>query len=315
MSQVEEQDLFAGMSGLNLGDKIIEFGHGIVLRETYAHIFSTDILSFKKPSTRHDYHPGPWQANSAREGVDITAELHIPREYSHHSSITNFQVAHTIVTLLRIWADPEITLLLTADRPIPELMNHKYTGPNAEGVAFLLSGRDRHIHLALQSREKVIENIGWVVEHWENALNLISSSPEFAFSLSTFDNAQLIPDRAMMLVSIWGALEAIFAQSNAELRFRVSAQIAAFLKPRGLARWEKQKEVLKLYDKRSAAAHGTLKKHDKEDLVKTFELLRAAIIGMIERKRVPTKSDLEENAVCQLNEIMRYNITKGGVAA
>jgi len=291
-NEAEESDVFAGLSELDLKDKVIEFGHGIILRPTYAHIFSTDILAFERPATPYDYHPGPWQANSHKVGVDITTELYIPKQYRHHK-LSKQAVVQTIITLLRIWTDPQITLLVLADCPIQKLKENKYSGPSDKHVAMLVAGRDRHIQLSLKSRDKVIESIDWIVGNWEEALNLRASSPVFDFSLTTFDNAQLIPNNAMMLVSLWGALEAIFAQTNAELRFRISAQIAAFLKPRGLSRLEKQQEVLKLYDKRSAAAHGN-PKHDSDDLVKTFELLRSSIIRIIENKVVPTKASLEE---------------------
>lgn len=157
----------------------------------------------------------------------------------------------------------------------------------------LYSRRERHIDIGLIKGDKIIESINWVVDNWESAIKLRSTNPEFDFALDTFDNAQCITNTAMMIVSIWGALEAIFAPHKAELVFRVSAQLAAFLKPRGNGRLEKQKEIVKLYNLRSAAAHGS-PKHASEDIVKTFELLRMAIIRMIELQLVPNKEKLEE---------------------
>ncbi|WP_157499000.1 HEPN domain-containing protein [Lysobacter sp. Root604] len=139
---------------------------------------------------------------------------------------------------------------------------------------------------------KLIENMGWVIANWQAALDLCES-PEFCFALETFDNAQFIPNHAMMMVSLWGALEAIFARAKAELRYSVSSNIATFLTPRGPERLQKQKEVQRLYDGRSAAAHGPAKQ-SPDDLLQTFQLLRAAIVRMIEDKAVPTKNDLEE---------------------
>jgi hypothetical protein len=157
----------------------------------------------------------------------------------------------------------------------------------------LYGQRERHIDIGLVSGNRVIESIEWVVEHWADAVNLRGSSHEFDFALNTFDNAQCIPNTAMMLVSIWGALEAIFSPHKAELVFRASTQLAAFLSPRGPGRLEKQREIAKLYGLRSSAAHGA-PKHVDDDLVKTYELLRMAIIRMIEQKMVPTKEFLEE---------------------
>ena len=94
------------------------------------------------------------------------------------------------------------------------------------------------------------------------------------------------------MVSIWGALEALFSPSTTELKFRVSALIAAFLEPPGMERAKLQKEIAKLYDKRSAAAHGK-PKHEPEDLLSSFNLLRRVLIAIIASGKVPSKNDLE----------------------
>ncbi|KSH35499.1 hypothetical protein AO965_02785 [Pseudomonas aeruginosa] len=195
--------------------------------------------------------------------------------------------------MLRLWVDPQISLQVFTQEPISKLKDRAGKDKGGEPAAMLYAQRERHVNIGLINSDRIIESIDWVVDNWSNALELRGSSPEFKLALDTFDNAQSIPNTAMMLVSIWGALEAIFAPHKAELVFRVSSQLAAFLKPRGLARLEKQKEIVKLYNLRSAAAHGS-PKHVDEDLVKTYELLRMAIIRMIELKSVPNKAKLEE---------------------
>lgn len=285
-------DICLGISGIDLGDRVIEFGHGIQLRTTFAHLFATDILAFERPVTPASFHPGPWQAVSHKSGIDILAELFIPKEYKDQR-LSNLVVAHTIISLLRLWVDPQVALQVLAKVPIAELKERAGKDRGGELVAMLYARRERHVNLGLIKGDRIIESIDWVVDHWTNAVELRSSSPEFDLALDTFDNAQCIPNTAMMLVSIWDALEAIFAPHKAELVFRVSTQLAAFLKPRGLARLKKQKEIVKLYNLRSAAAHGS-PKHADDDLVKTYELLRMAIIRMIELKLVPNKEKLEE---------------------
>lgn len=287
----DEKDLVVGLSGLGL-DQVLELGNGVMIRPTFAHVFSTDILAFERPAAPHSFHPGPWQANSRRAGIDITAELFIPKSH-HHRKASPIRTARTIATLLRIWTDPQICIQILTDRPISELKLTKYSGPQDEHVAHLTGDRNRHVDFFRPNNEGVIESLTWVSSHWEDAVDLRCSSPEFEFALETFDNAQLIPNTAMMLVSIWGALEAIFASANAELRFRVSANIAAFLAPRGPSRLEKQREVMKLYDARSSAAHGN-PKHGPEEVLQSFQLLRHAIIRMVENKAVPSKKRLEE---------------------
>lgn len=285
-------DLCIGLSGLDLGDRVFDFGHGIQLRATFAHLFSTEILAFERPATPSSFHPGPWQAVSAKSGVDIVAELFLPAQYKH-PTLSALSVGHTIVSLLRLWVDPRITIQVITHGPIAKLKERAGKDKGGELVAMVHGRRDRHIQIGLITGDRIIESIDWVVDHWMDAVDLRAQSPEFDLALDTFDNAQCIPNSAMMLVSLWGALEAIFAPHKAELVFRVSSQLAAFLEPRGVRRLDKQREIVKLYNLRSAAAHG-FPKHGGEDLVKTFELLRMAIIRMIERKEVPNKEKLEQ---------------------
>jgi hypothetical protein len=132
-----------------------------------------------------------------------------------------------------------------------------------------------------------------VGERWEVTHRLSLSNAEFSLAADAMDSGQFVQSTALTLVSLWGALEALFSPSTSELKFRVSALIAAYLEPPGKARLDLQREVAKLYDKRSAAAHGK-PKHTAADLLATFQLLRRVLLSMIDAGTVPTKSDLEE---------------------
>jgi hypothetical protein len=93
-------------------------------------------------------------------------------------------------------------------------------------------------------------------------------------------------------MDVGGVRRSLFDGTRRELRYRVSATIASFLEPAGLARISLQKEVAKLYDSRSAAAHG---RHDKavDSVRRTYVLLRRVLVKMIEDNHVPTKAELE----------------------
>jgi hypothetical protein len=291
----ESAALCIGLSGLQLAGRAFDFGEGIELRATFAHLFSTDILAFARPETPTSFHPGPWQAISHKPGVDITAELSIPAGFKggHKSAVI---AAHTIVSLLRLWVDPAISIQMRSAVTIGNL-KHRAPETGAEPVAELYSARHRYLDFEIQSRERIFDSITWVISNWRAAVALRAAHPEYALAIDTFDNAQCIPSTAMMLVSIWGALEAVFAPHKSELVFRASAQLAAFLEERGEERMRKQQEIVKLYNLRSAAAHG-FPKHQSADVLHTFELLRMAIVRMTERRQVPTKGDLERYLFC-----------------
>ncbi|MBK5007320.1 hypothetical protein [Pseudomonas sp. S32] len=194
-------DICLSISGIDLGDRVIELGHGIQLRTTFAHLFTTDILAFERPASPSSFHPGPWQAVSHKRGVDIQAELFIPREYSH-PRLSSLVAGHTIISMLRLWVDPQISLQVLTQEPIAKLKDRAGKDKGGEPAAMLYAQRERHVNIGLINRDRIIESIDWVADNWSSALDLRSSSPEFKLALDTFDNAQSIPNTAMMLVSI-----------------------------------------------------------------------------------------------------------------
>jgi hypothetical protein len=286
----QEAPLYAGLSGLELDTESLDFGDGVQLSKTYAHVMSYVTLAFKEPASRDSHHPGPWMATSNGEGFDVQAELLIPTTYQH-PTLSSFEVARTIVALLRIFVDPEIRFTFASSDPMSSLRERPYSGVPVE-IGGAIEIHKRHFALALVDRSKKLEHIAWVQKNWRAAANLRGQSAEFRLALEVFEVGQFIPSTAMILVSIWGALEAIFSPSSTELRFRVSALIAAYMEPPGEARLAEQQKIAKLYDKRSAAAHGK-PRHDQKDVLVSFELLRMVLIKLIERKKLPSKEDLD----------------------
>ena len=95
------------------------------------------------------------------------------------------------------------------------------------------------------------------------------------------------------------------------MRFRVSALIASFLEKPGSSRRELQKKIAKLYDKRSAAAHGQ-PKHDQQHLLETFNLLRNVLFKIIESGYVPNQEQLD---IMFLVQNRNYQLTSLNTAA
>jgi len=91
---------------------------------------------------------------------------------------------------------------------------------------------------------------------------------------------------------VWGALERLFSTNAAELKYRVCTNIAAFLEPPGNERYLMFKQLTKLYDDRSAAAHGSSMKSETA-YIDSFHIASRAILRMIELGQVPTKENLE----------------------
>ena len=92
----------------------------------------------------------------------------------------------------------------------------------------------------------------------------------------------------------------LFSPARQELRFRVSANIAAYLKLLQ-ARLELHRHVMKLYDARSGVAHGaTLNAADawKE----SYTLASRVLHRMLAACHVPSKEDLERELLAPLLE-------------
>lgn len=280
-------DLYAGLSGIDLSADSFDLTEGLVIRSTYAHIFAPYMIAFSPaPSGRH--HPGPWSSASGGVSYTVVAELIIPAEVETRYD-SKIKIACVILFLLRLGINPAITLPVFSNRAFS-------TKPSSleEGVIIQpFEVQPRVFPLGMNNSVADTDSLGWVRDRWQMTNNIMTASPEFALAVEALDKGQFIQNTALTLVSLWAALEALFSPNTAELRFRISALIASFLEPPGDARQKRQKEIAKLYDKRSAAAHGK-PKHSEQHLLDTFNLLREVVIKIIERGGVPTTDELDK---------------------
>lgn len=283
------EDAYFGVSGLEGDIDFIDFGFGIELRKTYAHIVTDHILAYEKPKRPGVFMPSTWHATTHGGGVDINHQIFIPKEYKY-GDFDSIQVAKMIIILMKLLCFPNITLMVMSNKPIETFKEEQ----SAAGVfaANLFGLKPSYFNLEVELVGSLSSNMDWVARNWQNALLLKNKHPEFELAIETYDNAQFIPNSAMVIVSIWGALEAIFSPHKAELVFRVSSNLAAFLEPRGPLRLDMQKKIVKLYGIRSAAAHGSAK-HKSQDVFVTLDLLRKTLIRMIHFNQVPDKEMLE----------------------
>jgi Apea-like HEPN len=279
-------DLYIGLSGLTLEDRVIELPFSAKLEKTYAHLMLPVTLAFK-PAPAGGHHPAPWKAARGGFGQDITAQLTVPSA-AGETFTSRFEIARVLVFLIRLWSDPAVLMAALSNMPFAEIAEA------ADATAYIreLEHRPRAFALGLVDDSKTIASLSWVIENAPSALKLTRESSEFRLAAHAMISGQFIEDTALILISLWGALEAIFSPSTSELRFRVSALISSYLNPPGPNRLAHQKQIAELYDKRSAAAHGK-SKHDSDDLVQTFELLRKVLIQIIRDGELPTRQHLE----------------------
>jgi hypothetical protein len=280
-------DIYIGFSNLQLPEEAIEFSRGISLRPAFAHLMSPMMMAFASPGPQ-GFHPPPWKSTRGGFGQDITAELYIPKNAADTFN-NRFECAKTIAFLIRLWATPELTIPAIANMPFLTIRDAD------EGVAHIVPIEHKRRYFAISTtgpHSKDIGDLDWVVAHFEIVLKMRKESTEFMLASYSFDAGQFVENPALVLISLWGALEVLFSPSTTELKFRISSLIAAYLKPPGNERRAEQKRIAALYDKRSAAAHGR-PSHSQDDLFRTYELLRFVLIEHVKRGKVPTKDDLE----------------------
>lgn len=289
MEKLHSSDLYCCLTLLNIGEKPFDLGRGIQLLPSYVHVMAYTMLAVQRPKRPNQHHPGPLAATGQGFSFDSDVVLYIPHEYKR-LSMASEEVALRIAALMRLWVDPRIRLTLMATE-FPNIATLKKCGAVLH-LANAIEVQPWHFQLAPATERDSMADLAWVREHWETALDLIQNNAAFRLALDAVANVQLIHSSALGLVSVWAALEALFSASTTELRFRMSMLIAAYLKPPGSERAATQKRVLKLYDARSAAAHGA-PKHTTNDLLASLELLREVLISMIHARKIPTREELE----------------------
>lgn len=279
-------DLHAGLAGIELAEDAYDLGEGIILRRTYAHMFAPFMLTFSQAEPGK-HHPGPWKA--ARSGLtfDITSELYVPGILDQRYG-SRLEVARNILFLLRLGVNPSTSMPVYSYTPFSAL-------PTTDDNGFILQPLEvepRRFPLSVEDGMLRAPSAEWVKERWARALRLRRDHAEFALAVEALDQGQFVSRSGLTLVSLWASLEALFSPSTSELKFRVSSLISAYLEPPGDARHTRQKSIAKLYDKRSAAAHGR-PNHDGQHLLDTFNLLREVLTKMLDLNQVPSKEQLE----------------------
>ncbi len=286
MSQ-SSQRIFAGLSNVVYDGDEFDLGHCTSLGSTYAHLFAPNMMAFSKAAAGH-HSPGPLRAARGGFAYDVECELSVGLNEPLPAGLNAEGAAWLIVALLRLANYPQLMMPVISDVSFSEAArsSHEPTLTPCEIEPRLFRSVDEKLtYLRAQDLE-------WVKSVWPQTAEMMKSSPTFAAAFRAADVCNVNGRSAASLLTIWGAIESLFAPSRAELRFRVSAYIAAFQEQRGPKRLELFKHVGKLYDERSKIAHSTADA-DHGALVSSYIILRNALIAMICNGAVPSQTDLE----------------------
>jgi len=282
-----DKGVFAGLAGVTLDVPEVALGYGVKLSSSYAHLFAPFMMAFS-PAPKGSHHPGPWVAVKGGMGFDLTVQLEVPRSTVTALSLDPMYVAWWITAVLRLRVGPTFLVPIVGEQSFQDAKEQ-----HSKAVYHPIEIESQLLVLDSEARRNISEtDAAWVAKHWIEASNLYQSNDNFCVLFEATDQSMFVRHRGLALLSLWGGIEAIFSPDKAELRYRISSGLASFLEPAGIPRMNAQKAIAKLYDSRSAAAHG---REDKkaDSLQQTYALARRTVIKMIEENRVPTHTELE----------------------
>lgn len=287
--------IFAGLSNAAYSEARFDFGHDVVLTPTYAHLFASNMMAFGRAADGQP-HPAPWRAVRGGFGYDVEIELAVPKGSKLPGSLTADDTVWLIAALLRLSECPQLMVPVISNVSFKEAATAEQ-----EPILRPFETQPRIVHAGGEQLPSLrTENLSWVKSVWPRTAELIRRCPPLDMALRAVDACTVSGRPASALLLVWGALEELFAPARAELRFRVSANIAAYLEPSGPKRLELFKTVSDLYTIRSKAAH-TAQEVETDALVQSFVILRNALIKMIDDGSVPTPRDLERRLFCGEN--------------
>ena len=281
------KSIFAGFAGVELSVPEAGLGHGIRLTPTYAHLMAPFMMAFS-PSPEGRHHPAPWAVVSGGLGFDISVQLEVPASTLKALSLEPSYVAWLITALLRLRVGPTFLVPTFGEQSFEDAK-----AEHAKAVYHPIELESRILRVASEPRRSISDvDAAWVSKHWVAASSMFQASDKFRLLFEAIDQCMFARHENLALLWLWGGLEAIFSPEKSELRYRISGAIASFLEPAGVPRLNAQKAIAKLYDSRSAAAHGREDKRT-DSLQETYCLASRVVTKVIEDNRVPTHAELE----------------------
>ncbi|MCW0460355.1 hypothetical protein NB717_001423 [Xanthomonas sacchari] len=279
--------LYAGVAGVRISEERFELGHGLVLTRTFAHFMAPFLMAFA-PAEKGKPNPGPWSAVSDGIGLDIHVQLHVPASFDQANFFDRLNTVWWITALIRLRGAFRSHVPVIADRSFADI-------PENWNDARMLPVEVLPRHLAAESALAELSNddLQWLKEVWLPGGRLMDSSATFNDAFQALDGAGGMPTPAVALLAVWGALEHLFSPAMQELRFRVSANIAAYLESPGTGRLNLHQKIMKLYDARSVVAHGT-KLKTPDAWSQTYALANRVLMKMLANGCAPSKDGLEE---------------------
>lgn len=279
---------YAGLSGITLKSNTpLSIGEHVQLTPTYAHLMAPFLMAFARPEPGK-HHPAPWVAVSGGLSFDIDVEVAVSDELAKQQGVAGDFLVWFIVALLRIRMGPSFVIPALGRQPFSDAARM-----GNEAQLFPAEIEPVRRSLIDNSIREISElDVRWLESVLMSAGALFFNKPAFRVLFEACDQCCFTRHEGLALVQLWAGLEAVFSPDKAELRYRVSTNLASYLESPGTIRLALQKRLVKLYDSRSSAAHGREGKASTE-LKETFAVARRTLTRMIDEGSVPSHAELE----------------------
>ncbi|MFI5023398.1 MAG: hypothetical protein ACHQRJ_17335 [Alphaproteobacteria bacterium] len=284
--------VYGGLAYVELAANIFDFGDGLYLRRTYAHLMSPQLMAFS-PALSGGHHPPPWRPARGGFAYDIKVELGVPTTVSLPGGLSPDDMIWWIAALMRLARYPYLIVPVIADRSFSEAAHSK------DEPILRPFETERRILQPCEPEGHILDatELDWVRRKWASGARLMQLNPTLQRAFRAFDSCTVRGQTSSSLLAVWGGLEQLFSPSPGDLRFRVSSYIAAYLESPGPNRLTLYKTMLELYGERSRAAH-TAAEINEGPLLQSYVVMRNALVKMIDAGQVPTKADLELLLFC-----------------
>jgi len=158
--------LYGGITGVKLPVETFDLGEGLELRQTYCHLFSTNMMAFARPK-EESHHPGPWKPARGGFAFDIEIELRVPNKTSLGDSFDAKDLIWWISALLRMTNYPFLSVPITSDisfQEIPQSAKEPDLAPFESERKFM-----RRLH---EDGDIVrLYDLQWVAHKWQRVGN------------------------------------------------------------------------------------------------------------------------------------------------
>ncbi|MCW4470065.1 HEPN domain-containing protein [Flavobacterium sp. MFBS3-15] len=287
---MENNNLYGGLSKIEISVNEFVIMEGIIIRKTYAHLFAPFMIAFSPPkeTTPLKIH-GDVKATKGGIGFDVLVEIEIQDNYLYNETFNKEEIIWFVTALLRLAEHPYIINSTFSDISFSEVLTK-----DASPTVYPNEIKPRIFTVPKETKAIIAEDtLNWLKEYLPQTLRLCKQNQKFHHALKAFDTSTISGKASLALISIWGAIEQLFSPNTGELKYRVSSNLAAYLHTHGKDRLDVFKQLSKLYNERSVAAH-TSKDVDYSHVISSFVYFRNALIKVIEDGNVPSQEELEE---------------------